>query len=157
VAIEGGRAGRVGRKEEPRKTMPPALELTGRFLRFCAVGAVATGIQYVILFALVATTPLLPEIASGIGFFVSALANYQMNRRLTFRSGRPHTQAMPRFFLLVLCGLGLNSLVLSLGYRVLGLPLLLAQIVATGFVLLWNFTGSQIWVFPRASERETSS
>jgi putative flippase GtrA len=146
-----------GTREEIRTTMPPALELTGRFLRFCAVGAVATGIQYAILFVLVVTTPLLPEIASGVGFVVSALANYQLNRRLTFRSGRPHTQAMPRFFLLVLCGLGLNSLVLSLGYRILGLRLLLAQVVATGLVLLWNFTGSQIWVFPCASERETSS
>lgn len=146
--------------------MSRALDLTGRFLRFCAVGAVATGIQYAILFALVAVTSLLPEVASGIGFVVSALVNYQMNRRLTFRSGRPHAQALPRFVLLVLCGVGLNSLVLALGYRVFGLPLLPAQVVATGFVLLWNFTGSQRWVFaaprtvkpdphaPRSPERE---
>ena len=64
----------------------PVLSQFGKFL---LVGGFATALQYAVLAVLVQTAGIDPVLASSIGYLVSALANYELNYRLTFRSRRP--------------------------------------------------------------------
>ena len=123
------------------------MELHRKFARFAGVGAVATAIQYAILVALVQGLGAEPTPASTLGFAVSVVFNYFANRRWTFRSERAHASAAPRFFLVQGVGLGLNGLLVYLGAEVLGVNYLLAQVAATGVVLVWNFFSHLLWSF----------
>lgn len=117
-----------------------------RFLAFAFVGACATAIQYLVTLALVlgAHVALVP--ASAIGFVLSALANYLLNARFTFRSARAHRSAAPRFALTAGAGLCINSLLLSL-FVAHGMGAVPAQVLTTLGVLVWNYGINSIWTF----------
>ena len=117
-----------------------------KFLRFLTVGAPATLIQYAVLVVLVELCSLKPAPASSFGFAVSAVANYLLNRRFTFGSSRPHRDAAARFLAVVLLGLLLNYAAMSL-LTALGANYVLAQLIATGAVLILNFALGSLWVF----------
>ena len=117
-----------------------------RFVQFALVGAAATGIQYLILIALVRAAGLSPPLASSLGFVVSAGGNYWLNYRFTFRSDRAHGPAIARFALLAGIGLLMNAGLMKL-LTAAGWHYLLAQIAATAVVLLWNFLGNSLWTF----------
>lgn len=118
-----------------------------RFLRFAGIGAVATLIQYLILVAGVQLAHAAPVVASTIGFLVAALANYALNRRYTFASRKPHVEAVTKFFTVAAVGLALNGMLLVAGTQLLGLNYLLAQVLATAVVLVWNYSANAAWTF----------
>lgn len=133
-------------------TLPPALErilqqpLAQQFLRFAAVGAGATCVHYAILIAMVelAHRPLV--LATSLGFCGGAVVSYTLNRRLTF-SHQPHFGlGLLKFVAVGLVGLGLNAAIV-VGLTNLGLPYMIAQMAATGLVLIWNFTLSRLLIF----------
>lgn len=117
-----------------------------RFVRFTAVGGVATGIQYAVLILLVSGGGMRPTPASSIGFALSAVVNYLLNYRYTFRSDRPHGPAAAKFAALAGTGLLINAAIMHLMVDA-GTPYLLAQVGATALVLCWNFAGNSLWTF----------
>ncbi|WP_374569628.1 GtrA family protein [Phenylobacterium sp.] len=125
---------------------PRLRRLAHEFLRFASVGVVATVVHYSILISLVelAHAPLVA--ATSAGFAVAAAVSYTLNRRYTF-SHQPHFGAgLFKFIAVGLVGLGLNALIVG-GLARAGLPYLLAQVIATGTVLMWNFTAARYVVF----------
>lgn len=122
-----------------------------RFARFVAVGGFATLLQYVLLYIGVEGLHIAPVPASALGYLLSAIANYALNRRLTFRSDASHRTALPRFAIVSGTGLLLNSAIMYVGTAILSGHYLLVQIFATVLVLLWNFIGSQLWTFRQPS------
>lgn len=125
----------------------PADHPLARFARFVVVGGFATLLQYALLYVGVEGLHLAPVPASAIGYVLSALANYALNRRLTFRSRASHRSALPRFAVVSGTGLLLNTAIMYVGTAILSGHYLLVQIIATVLVLLWNFIGSQLWTF----------
>lgn len=117
-----------------------------RFVRFTVVGGVATAIQYAILILLVRGFGMAPTPASSIGFVLSAGVNYFLNYRFTFHSDRPHGTAAAKFGLLAATGLLINAVIMHL-MTAAGVHYLIAQVCATGVVLLWNFAGNTMWTF----------
>jgi len=115
-------------------------------LTFAMVGGFATGLQYLLMIALIWLTGVSAVVASGIGFVVSAVANYLLNARFTFRSGTRHASAVPKFIATAGAGLLINSLLLMF-MTSLGLHLILAQILTTLGVLLWNYILNALWTF----------
>jgi putative flippase GtrA len=81
---------------------------------FLVVGGFATGLQYAIMALLMALAGVPALAASNTGFAISAVANYLLNAKLTFRSERSHASTLPRFAVTAAHGLGINSLLLSL-------------------------------------------
>jgi putative flippase GtrA len=118
-----------------------------RFLCFAGIGAVATAIQYLILVAGVQLAHAAPVVASSIGFFIAALMNYALNRRYTFGSRKPHVEAVTKFAAVAALGLALNGMLLAAGTHILGLNYLLAQVLATLAVLIWNYSANAAWTF----------
>lgn len=117
-----------------------------RFVRFTAVGGVATAIQYALLVLLVRGLRMAPTPASSIGFALSSFVNYLLNYRFTFHSDRPHAPAAAKFALLAGMGLLINAAIMHVMIRA-GVHYLIAQVCATGVVLFWNFIGNSLWTF----------
>ena len=123
------------------------MKTLGQFGRFLAVGGFATALHYVILYILVELIDADPVWASVTGYIISAVFNYAANYHFTFASTRDHRIAFPRFMVVVATGLVLNSLLMGIGVRLLGLHYLLSQVFATGAVVIWNFFASRRWSF----------
>jgi putative flippase GtrA len=117
-----------------------------RLVRFGLVGALATGVQYLILVALVRWAGTWPPVASVVGFVVSAVGNYLLNYHFTFRSRQQHGPAAAKFLVLAAVGLVLNAVLMEVLVDV-GWHYLLAQICVTAVVFLWNFVGNSLWTF----------
>jgi putative flippase GtrA len=118
-----------------------------KFVGFAGVGAIATGIQCLILIALKELGGVPPVYASAIGYAVSSVLNYLMKYHWVFASDRKHRHAAPRYATVSVIGLSLNTALMYLGTHVLGWYYLLAQVLTTGLVLLWNFFANATWTF----------
>ena len=116
-------------------------------MRFLLVGALATGVQYLILIALVELIAIDETIASTIGFVISSIVNYRVNYSFTFSSTLPHYVAYPKFLTTAVIGLLINSATIYTAVNVLGVYYLFAQVAATCLTLIWNFTINSIWSF----------
>ncbi len=124
-----------------------SLQALGRqFIYFISVGALATALQYVILIALVQFAAVAPTPASTVGFAFSALGNYGLNRRFTFRSREPHAATIPKFAAVMTIGLAVNAVVIYV-LTALNVYYIAAQVVATAVVLCWNFAANRWWTF----------
>src|SRR3954453_150594 len=82
-----------------------------QFVTFACVGAVATGVQYIILVGLVQLGAFSPTLASDSGMVVGAVVSYALNRRFTFSSRERHVSAMPKFTIVAAAGLLINTLI----------------------------------------------
>jgi putative flippase GtrA len=118
-----------------------------QFGRFLIVGGIATALQYVILIALTGSAGVPPLLASSIGFVASAVANYTINRRFTFRSDVAYLAGFERFAMIAGVGLALNAMVMAAGTALAGMNYIASQLVATAVVLLWNFHVNRLWTF----------
>jgi putative flippase GtrA len=118
-----------------------------KFMLFATVGGLCTGIQYLILVYLVSMHNWHATAASTLGFVASALVNYLLNYKITFRSKSPHVSALPRFLAISVIGLVLNGIVLQAGIAYTSVPYLWCQVTATVVVLFWNFVGSLKWSY----------
>lgn len=119
------------------------------FMRFAAVGICGTAAHYSVLWTLVEYAAMPVLIATSIGFGVGALVNYALNRRFTFDSDATHTDALPKFMTVALLGLVLNALIVKVLNVHFGIHYMLAQVFATGTVLVWNFAVNYLWTFRR--------
>ena len=114
---------------------------------FAGVGAVGTLLHYGILIALVQGMGAGAVFASTVGFVIGALVNYSLNYRYTFASNKRHGETMVKFFSVAAVGMVINGGLVSFGVEFLGVHYLLAQIAATGLVLLWNYGANRLWTF----------
>lgn len=124
-----------------------------QLLAFGVVGAIATAIQYVVLFVAVQGLHLRPLLGSSAGFLISAGVNYVLNYHLTFRSRAPQLRAASRFALVALTGLALNGAVMALLTQRLHVHYLLAQLAATAAVFTWTYLANSRWSFIAPPER----
>lgn len=116
------------------------------FLTFLFVGGFATGLHYAIMLGTVYLLDWSLVYGSTLGFSVSAIFNYLLNVKLTFRSTQSHKNTAPRFFLVAGSGLMLNYGILSVLLS-LGAHAVIAQILTTIGVLIWNYVVSGLWTF----------
>ena len=72
---------------------------------FLLVGGLSTGVQYVVLTALVHLAGVAPVPASACGYAIGAVANYVLNYTITFRSSASHRVAVLRFVAMACAGM----------------------------------------------------
>lgn len=118
-----------------------------QFFLFAVIGGIGTAGQYITLIALVETHLVIAVPASIVGFVVGAIINYFLNYKFTFKSNKSHSEAMSKFFVVAFIGAVINTLMMYLGTHLLHMYYLFPQILATGIVLLWNFTANKLWTF----------
>lgn len=118
-----------------------------QFIRFAGVGAIGTLAHYVVLVILVEMLSANVVTASTAGATLGALVNYLLNRRYTFRSEKRHGEALTKFLIIAALGLALNASFMLILVEILNIYYLLAQVLSTGLVLVWNFLGNRFWTF----------
>lgn len=144
-----------GGGESPLHPVLPAPDdrsVSGQFLLFSGIGFIGTVVHYLVLMGMVEIFVIGPVIASVFAFATGALVNYSLNYRITFRSDKPHREAMSKFFVIAAGGLLLNTVIMAIATKVFSLYYLIAQVLATCMVLLWNFGGNLLWTFRRRED-----
>ncbi len=121
-----------------------------QFITFAGAGAIGTAVHYMTLISLVEAINVNPVYATTLGFFVGALINYVLNYIYTFQSNKPHVEAVTKFLTVAAIGAVVNSSIMFLGQAVLQFNYILVQIIATGIVLLQNFSLNKWWTFARS-------
>jgi putative flippase GtrA len=124
--------------------------LVRQFLRFMAVGAGGTAVQYAALWAGVRFDLAPAAIASAVGYLLGSLFNYLLNYYFTFASRKSHLEAAAKFYTLVGVGWLLNTALMGMLVHGRDWNVWLAQVFTTGVCLLWNFAGSKWWAFRHA-------
>jgi putative flippase GtrA len=114
---------------------------------FGAVGVVAAAAHYGVLIGLVEAGGFDPVPATLFGYVAGGIVSYGLNRRVTYASDRPHTEAGWRFAAVAGIGFVLTWVFMHVFTDSLGAPYLPAQIVTTGIVLVWSFVAHKLWTF----------
>lgn len=127
--------------------MARASPLSAQFLRYAGAGAVGTAAQYALLVVLVQARWTGPVVASTLGAIAGALVNYGLNHRFTFASRRRHAEALPRFAVVAIASIALNALVIAAVLGATGAHYLVAQVIATGVVLVAGYLANRAWTF----------
>jgi putative flippase GtrA len=136
--------------------MPVSLS---QVLKFIFVGLGNTLVDAGLYFALTSGAPafLVPRLAAkGVSYLAGVANSFYWNRRWTFRSTRPAGQTFLPFLAVNLAGLGLNVALLHVALAWVGLPEVAAVAVATGGVVLLNFSISKYVIFKPHKKVETS-
>ena len=141
-------ARRAAAKPLPRN--PMTLVVFRQFLRFAAVGASGTAVQYAVLWLGVEHFGAVAAVASAIGYLLGAVVNYVLNYFLTFGSSQSHLRTATRYAALLCVGWTLNTVLMYVLVQHAHWYYWAAQIVATGIGLIWNFAGSRWWAFNEA-------
>lgn len=128
--------------------MPRQIE---QFIRFALVGAAGTVLHYAVLHALVAWAGWPAWLASTLGALCGAAVNYTLARAWVFRTQAPHRRAAPRFVVVMIAGTAINAVLMAVMADLLQVHHLIAQAIATGCVLVWNYVGHRTWTFPSQS------
>ena len=123
------------------------------FLKYCIVGVIGTAIDVLIVFLLVEFFSFNPLVAAVGGFLLAVSNNFFLNKIWTFRNKSSRYGRLYIKFLLV-SGVGLcfTLLIMYLLWSVLGVYYLLAKVLTSGVVLIWNFLANKFWTF-RIKER----
>jgi putative flippase GtrA len=123
-----------------------AREVVRDFLRFATVGAVATAAHYAVMIALTELGGMDPVAATVCGFAVGAVVSYTLNRRYTFAVRPAYMRGFLKFAIVIGIGAVLNAAIVAF-FISFGLHYMVAQVIATGVVLIWNFAGARLIVF----------
>lgn len=143
-----GLAAMTGPEHEPgaRRVVARYLDVR-RLLRYAVTGGLSALTHVGTLTVLVETGIAGPVLASGIGFVLSVVVSYTLQKAWVFGSRAAHRATLPRF--LVVCGvaLGLNTVVLTLGTEVLSIHYVPVQVVALVLIPLSNYLINAAWTF----------
>jgi putative flippase GtrA len=134
----------------------------GRFarpVRFGLVGLSGVVVNTSVLWALARGAHLPVPLASALATETAILSNFALNDRWTFRAARQHPLLMRllRFNGVSLGGLTITILLLTLLTSYGGLHLLLANLLAIGAAMAWNYAVNSRWTWsdrPQASSDE---
>ncbi len=126
----------------------PAWLTTGLppWLRYTAVGGVATLAHYLLLCIAVERGHWPPPLAAGVGAALGAQVGFVGNRWFTFDHRGGWRGAWWRFQLTAVLGGVVSVVVVALGVR-LGLHYLLAQVAATLLALVLTYAINRRWAF----------
>ena len=117
-----------------------------QILRFGIVGMLCFVVDYVLLIALTEIGQLNYLLSNSIAFSVSVILNYFLSIRFVFRSEK-NTSKIGEFVLFVilsLIGLGLNEILLWLIVEKFNVYYMIAKVIATGIVMVYNFINRKI-------------
>ena len=126
-------------------------DLAEQFLKFGAVGAAATVIDYGFLMLLSQVAGWQPLPASIVSFLISLVFNYVASMHYVFTrcDDISRRRELILFVTLSVVGLVLNSMLIWAGTELLGngpLEVTLAKLLANLVVGVWNFSSRKHWL-----------
>ena len=123
------------------------MSTTRQLATYASVGVGATLAHYAVLVALVEAAGWRAVPATLCGYVVGGVVAYLLNRRHTFASDRPHTEATWRFALVAFAGFCVTYALMSLFVDRWGTLYLPAQMVTTVLAMFVTFALNRRWTF----------
>lgn len=133
--------------------MHPLVRLGRQYARFGTVGLAAAATHVAVFTAFIELAGLVPLVANFIAFCIAALVSFFGHFHWTFRLQTPagvwqrQRTALPRFFVVALIGLALNSLAVYAVVDLLAWPYPYAVPLMIFAVPLVVFALSKLWAF----------
>lgn len=125
----------------------PHLVDTGRLARYLVTGCLSTLAHVGTLTLLVETGLSAPVLASAVGFALSIVVSYTLQKSWVFGSQGRHRATLPRFLLATVVALLLNTTVLTIGTELASVHYLVAQAVALVLIPMSNYLINASWTF----------
>ncbi|MEY2936587.1 MAG: hypothetical protein RL033_7336 [Pseudomonadota bacterium] len=116
-------------------------------VRFAAVGVASAAIYFGLLWFFGWITPFPLAVLATLSYGTGIIFNYLVQRSFTFRSRRQHHHAGPRYLLVQVGGMLINSAVLHLGVDLRRWPFLPVQLGAIALTAMWSYVGQKFWAF----------
>ena len=123
------------------------MSISRKIVRYAVVGAIGTAVHFGILGLLVEVFHIEPVTSSTAGFIVTVIVSYVLNHKWTFRSDRGHGSALPRYIIVSVSGMFLNSGIMYLTVHIFGLWYILGQCMVVVVVPITNFVFNYRWSF----------
>jgi len=126
-----------------------------QFVKFCFVGGSGVIVNLAVFnltlwtwHAATGDTPTAAKyLGNALGFVISVLTNYYLNRRWTFRSSGAVATELPKFFAVSVIAYLINLGIFTLCLSVLHLGANPSQLIAIACVLPINFVMNKLWSF----------
>ncbi|HWG06120.1 MAG TPA: GtrA family protein [Beijerinckiaceae bacterium] len=118
-----------------------------QFSSFFGVSLAAFVVDYGTLVLLRQAFGLDPVWGALAGYIAGGILSYALNRRHTFETDRSHAEAGWRFAVVMAVGFSLTGLFMYLFADRLGVPYIVARLLTTGLVFIWNFLAHRSWTF----------
>lgn len=121
-----------------------------QFAKYAVVGGFVTAVDFVLLYIFIEFFLMWYILAATLSFTTALITSFFLNKFWTFKNkdGNIPSQ-MTKFTIINLIGLGINLTVLYILVDFFSIWYLPAKVVATVFVLLWNFLGMRNWAFKK--------
>ena len=116
-------------------------------LRFATVGTASAGLYFALLWLLTVVTRLSLTLRATLAYGSGIFFNYLVQRSFTFRSVRQHHHAGPRYMVVQLGGMAINSAVIWLGVDVEHWWYPAVQVAAIALTTIWSYLGQKFWAF----------
>lgn len=118
-----------------------------RFMKFGIVGVLNTLINWII-FVVLNFLGVYYILANVIAYCIATANSYIFNSKWVFKyNGKNKKETTIKFVVLNLFGLGLNTIILYFLVDILAFNKLFSLIIATGVVMVVNYTVNKLWVF----------
>ena len=129
-----------------------------QFVKFCFVGGSGVLVNLVVFnltllawHAASGSTPTAAKyLGNLLGFVVSVLTNYYLNRRWTFRSSAAVGAELTRFFVVSVAAYLANLAVFSVLHSAVHVAPIPSQVIAIACVMPINFVFNKLWSFRTA-------
>lgn len=119
----------------------------GKFIKFCIVGGINTVISLVV-YTILIKQGMHYLGASTIGYIAGILNGYLLSSKFVFGEKLNMSKGI-KFILIYLSALVINLLIMSGLIEILGVKEIPAQVIATGFNVLYNFILNNLWTFKK--------
>lgn len=129
-------------------------KLMSQIIKFGIVGFICFGIDYSIMVGLTELAGINYLISSGISFSVSVIVNYILSITIVFNAKKDANKVKEFvvFVILSLIGLLLNQVIMWVSVDVIGIFYMLAKIIATGIVMVYNFISRKLFIEEKGSQ-----
>jgi len=132
----------VGKTREQRYR-----ELFFEVVRFGMVGLASVGIYFGLLWLFGVLTGLSLVIRATLAYGLGIIFNYLVQKSFTFRSATQHQHAGPRYMVVQLGGMAINSVSLWIGVSLAHWWYPPVQLGAIGLTAMWSYWGQKFWAF----------
>lgn len=113
--------------------------LTNELLKFCLVGAITFLFDYCLLYLLTEYGCLSYLFSSALAFIVAVIINYILCKKFVFQVQNESKKTFILFVTTSIIGLGINQLCMWFFVEKIFMYYMVAKILATGIVTLWNY------------------
>jgi putative flippase GtrA len=139
IDMRRGESGRTGRRW-------PRLVLGHQVTKFLVVGVLSYLIDIAVLYLTHGRAHITLWLATSIAYACGLLANFALNRVVTFRSASPLHRQMARYVALLLANY-VATLAIVTGLTAAGLPYLGSKTICVALLAVVNFVAYRHWVF----------